>query len=62
MAKFTTITSDGIEIYNGKSERAARKAARDNKGWLGRAVTIRRDGEWFAAYVQRAGKRGLWLN
>ncbi len=58
---YTTTTSDGIEIYSGKSLRAARKAARENNGWIDRAVVVARDGERIAAYVPRAGKRGVWL-
>lgn len=61
MPTYTTTTSDGIEIYSGRSERAARKAAREDRGYVDRPVTIRKNGERIGAYVPRQGKRGLWL-
>lgn len=60
MAQYTTTTSDNVEIYSGRSLRAAKKAARENNGWIDRAVVVRCDGERIAAYTPRAGKRGVW--
>jgi hypothetical protein len=59
---YTTTTSDGVEIYSGKSLRAAKDAARANNGWIGRAVVVAHNGERVAAYVPKAGKRGQWLS
>jgi hypothetical protein len=59
---YTTATSDGIEIYSGKSLRAAKDAARANNGWIDRTVVVALDGERVAAYVPRAGKRGQWFS
>ena len=60
MSIYTTTTSDEIRIYEGRNKREARKAARENSGWIDRPVVICRDGERFAAYTPRKGKRGFW--
>ena len=60
MAIYTVTTSNEIRIYTGRNERKARKAARDDRGPIDRPVVIRKDGERFAAYTPRKGKRGFW--